>query len=217
VAPLLRTEVSQTLGQAIQMQVGSPSISSRRVRRSARSCSRSGASPVAVWAGRVVWWCDEAQFRIKGETVVIRSADTAVLGRRLMRAVLVCLVAIGLLAVPSRSSAASAVARANSLLARMTLGEELSLVGSGVTGVPRLGIPPLLFSDGPNGVGEGARNVTSFPNAVNIGASFDPALARRYGQALGAETAASGKDLSAAPTINIVRSPLWGRAAETFG
>ena len=148
---------------------------------------------------------------------MIGSAGTAVLGRRLVRAALACLVAISFLGVPSRSYAASAVGRANSLLARMTLGEELSLVGSDVTGVPRLGIPPLVFSDGPNGVGEGAKNVTSFPNAVDIGASFAPALARRYGQALGAETAASGRDLSAAPTINIVRSPLWGRAAETFG
>ncbi len=127
------------------------------------------------------------------------------------------IVATAALAAPLRASAATPEQRADSLLARMTLGEELSLVGSGVTGVPRLGVPPLVFTDGPNGVGEGAKQVTSFPNAVNIGASFDPALARRYGQALGAETAASGKDLIGAPTINIVRSPLWGRAAETFG
>ena len=146
-----------------------------------------------------------------------RSSHTVIPRRRLMWAALAGLIAISFLAAPSRSRAATPVQRADSLLARMTLGEELSLVGSGVTGVPRLGIPPLVFTDGPNGVGEGAKNVTSFPNAVNIGASFDPALARRYGQALGAETAASGKDLNGAPTINIVRSPLWGRAAETFG
>lgn len=131
--------------------------------------------------------------------------------------VLGLIVASAALAAPLRAYAATPDQRVDLLLARMTLGEELSLVGSGVAGIPRLGVPPLVFTDGPNGVGEGAQHVTSFPDAVNIGASFDPALARRYGQALGAETAASGKDLIGAPTINIIRSPRWGRAAETFG
>jgi beta-glucosidase len=134
---------------------------------------------------------------------------------------LVAIVAlVGIIAVLTAAasvSAATPAQRADALLARMTLSQEISLVGSGVDGVPSLGIPPLLFTDGPNGVGEGAKHVTSFPNAVNIGASFDPRLARLYGQALGAEVAGSGKDLIGAPTINIVRSPLWGRAAETFG
>lgn len=118
---------------------------------------------------------------------------------------------------PPPAHAATPAERADALIARMTLDEELSLVGSGAQGVPRLGIPPLRFTDGPNGVGEGAKNVTAFPTAVSIGASFDPSLAGRYGEALGAEAAGSGKNLIGAPTINIVRSPLWGRAAETFG
>ena len=127
----------------------------------------------------------------------------------------------GIIAGPDRPgplSAATPAQRAAALLARMTLGEEVSLVGSGVNGVPRLGIPPLIFTDGPNGVGEGAKNVTSFPNAVNIGASFDPDSGaplrrRRWAPRL----PAAGRTLIGAPTINIVRSPLWGRAAETFG
>jgi beta-glucosidase-like glycosyl hydrolase len=61
----------------------------------------------------------------------------------------------------------------------MTLQEELSLLGSGTEGVPRLGVPPLKFTDRPNGVAEGAKGVMSFPTALNIGASFDPDLARR--------------------------------------
>ncbi len=121
------------------------------------------------------------------------------------------------LIAPASAVAATPAERASALVAQMTLPEELSLVGSGVDGVPRLGVPPLLFTDGPNGVGEDAKDVTSFPNAVNIGASFDPGLARRYGEALGAEAAASGRNLIGAPTINIVRTPLWGRAAETLG
>ncbi|HEY2636053.1 MAG TPA: glycoside hydrolase family 3 N-terminal domain-containing protein, partial [Solirubrobacteraceae bacterium] len=75
----------------------------------------------------------------------------------------------------------------------------------------------LVFIDGPNGVGEGTKGVTAFPNAVSIAASWDPKLARRYGVALGNEAAGTGHSLIGAPTINIVRTPLWGRAAETLG
>ena len=118
---------------------------------------------------------------------------------------------------PAAGAAPSPAARADAVLARMTLEEKLALMGSGAAGVPRLGIPPLRFVDGPNGIGEGSLGVTAFPNAENIGASWDPALAYRYGVALGAEAAGKGDTLLAAPTINIVRSPLWGREPETFG
>src|SRR5215217_1462783 len=106
--------------------------------------------------------------------------------------------------------------RADALVAQMTADEKLDLVGSGQQGIPRLGIPPISFIDGPNGVGEGSEGVTAFPNAVNIGASWDPELAFRYGAALGGEARAKGHTLIAAPTLNIVRTPLWGRAAETY-
>ena len=84
------------------------------------------------------------------------------------RAVAVALVAIGTVATafsPASSAAAAALAvsppassnaateRADVLLSQMTLSEELSLVGGGTVGIPRLGIPPLAFTDGPNGVG----------------------------------------------------------------
>jgi beta-glucosidase len=101
--------------------------------------------------------------------------------------------------------------------AAMTTAEKLSLVAGGAAGVPRLGIPPLRGIDGPNGIGEGNRFVTAFPDAETLAASFDPSLARTYGRALGAEAAAKGFDWLFAPTINIVRTPLWGREAETLG
>lgn len=118
---------------------------------------------------------------------------------------------------PAAVAASSSGARANAVLARMTLEEKLELMGSGAAGVPRLCIPPLRFVDGPNGIGEGSPGVTAFPNAENVGASWDPSLAYRYGVALGGEAAGKGDALLAAPTINIVRSPLWGREPETFG
>lgn len=103
---------------------------------------------------------------------------------------------------PVALGAQSASQRADALLARITPSEKLSLVGSGRAGVPRLGIPSLSFVDGPNGIGEGSPRVTSFPNAVSIGASWDPVLAARYGAALGAEAAGKGDAMLAAPTIN---------------
>ena len=102
-------------------------------------------------------------------------------------------------------------ARAHALRLELTPDEKLALVASGKAGIPRLGVPPLAFIDGPNGVGHANTHVTAFPNAVNVAAAWDRRLARRYGEALGAETTGKGHTLLAAPTINIVRTPKWGR------
>ena len=107
--------------------------------------------------------------------------------------------------------------RADALVAQMTTDEKLDLVASGTNGVPRLGIPPLAYRDGPNGVGEGEQGVTALPNAVTLGAAWDPKLAHRYGVALGEEVRAKGFTGLLGPTIEPLRNPLWGRAAETYG
>ncbi len=136
--------------------------------------------------------------------------------RRISRRIVLA-TTLGLLLVPGAARAADAPAqRADALLARMTLDEKLDLVCCGKP-TTRLGIPSIAFTDGPNGLGAGQRGVTSFPNAVNIGASWDRSLARRYGEALGGEARGKAHTLIAAPTINIVRTPQWGRAPETFG
>jgi beta-glucosidase len=89
-----------------------------------------------------------------------------------------------------------------------------------VPGVPRLGIPPLVITNGPAGVGPGDDPVqqpaTALPATISLAASFDPALARQYGQLIGNETADLGASLLEGPDVNIVRVPQAGRTFESF-
>jgi len=82
---------------------------------------------------------------------------------------------------------------------------------------PRLGIPAIKLEDGPAGVGDYMPGVTAFPAPVAAAATWDSALMRRYGAAIGAEELGKGVDVTLAPTVNIVRVPQWGRAFESLG
>ena len=82
-------------------------------------------------------------------------------------------------------------------------------------GNPRLEVPPFRMVDGPRGVRAG--NATAFPVAASRGASWNPELERRVGEAIGAETRGKGGNVILAPTINVLRHPRWGRAQETYG
>jgi hypothetical protein len=73
--------------------------------------------------------------------------------------------------------------RASLVLEAMTTAEKLELVANGGGGDPRLGIPPIRFIDGPNGVGEGSTHVTAFPDAQTLAAAWDRRLAQAYGRA----------------------------------
>jgi beta-glucosidase len=82
-------------------------------------------------------------------------------------------------------------------------------------GIERLGIAPLYFTDGPRGVARG--HSTCFPCSMARGASFDPGLEQRIGEAMGIEARAQGCNLSGAVCMNLLRHPAWGRAQETYG
>lgn len=81
-------------------------------------------------------------------------------------------------------------------------------------GVPRLGISPIAFTDGPRGVVMG--NSTCFPVAMARGASFDRQLERRVGEVIGKEARAKSANFFAGVCINLLRHPAWGRAQETY-
>ncbi|MGH9080049.1 MAG: beta-glucosidase family protein [Acidimicrobiales bacterium] len=124
---------------------------------------------------------------------------------------------------------AQAERQAESLVKRMTLGEEVQLmtgVGSftppaGTVGsteaIPSLGIPRLNQQDGPGGVGDAVSGVTQLPAPEELAATFDPKAAACYGQVIGAEARRKGINLVYGPTVNIVRAPQWGRAFESLG
>jgi len=84
-------------------------------------------------------------------------------------------------------------------------------------GVPRLCIPTLTLVDGPSGVSANATGVTQFPSELAVAASFNPATARQVGYAMGQEALSKGYDVLQAPDLNLIRSPLDGRAFETYG
>lgn len=91
--------------------------------------------------------------------------------------------------------------------------------------VERLGIPAMMVSDGPHGLrtqkpGSDSPNdsieAVCYPAGCAAAASFDPALTRRLGAALGREARASGVGVVLGPAINIKRSPLCGRNFEYY-
>ena len=81
--------------------------------------------------------------------------------------------------------------------------------------VERLGVPGIEFADGPRGavIADG----TAFPVSMARGATFDPSLEERVGDAIGLELRASGATFTGAVCLNLLRHPAWGRAQETYG
>jgi beta-glucosidase len=79
----------------------------------------------------------------------------------------------------------------------------------------RLGIRGIQFTDGPRGVVIG--QTTTFPVSMARGATWDVALERRIGEAVGLEARAVGANLFGGVCINLLRHPAWGRAQETYG
>jgi beta-glucosidase len=97
---------------------------------------------------------------------------------------------------------------------------EMNATGYNRTPIPmgrveRLGIPGLLFSDGPRGVVMG--HSTAFPVSMARGATWDRGLEERVGAAIGLEGRAQGANFFGGVCINLPRHPAWGRVQETYG
>ncbi len=79
----------------------------------------------------------------------------------------------------------------------------------------RLGIPILFHEESLHGFM--APEATSFPQAIAMAGTFDPALVERVSSIIGREVRAHGTTLTLSPVVDIARDPRWGRIEETFG
>src|SRR5580658_6396623 len=126
---------------------------------------------------------------------------------------------------PWVGSTAPVAQRVQQVLNTIDQSEEASLLsGDGtssyigqVNAIPDLCVPAINMEDGPSGVGDGNGGVTAFPDGENAAATWDPTLIQQEGEAMGAEFAGKGADVSLGPTTNLVRDPRWGRTYETYG
>ncbi|WP_207492481.1 glycoside hydrolase family 3 C-terminal domain-containing protein [Aridibaculum aurantiacum] len=120
-------------------------------------------------------------------------------------------------------------ARIDALIKKMTLQEKVNMIHSSSSftsgGVPRLGIPEMVTSDGPHGVrpehgrdweldNNSLDSGTYLPVGVCLAATWNPRLGYEYGKVLGSEANYRGKDVILGPGINIIRTPLNGRNFE---
>jgi beta-glucosidase len=87
-----------------------------------------------------------------------------------------------------------------------------------VPGLERLGVPALLMSDASLGVtNQGYREgdtATALPAGLALGATFNPALARRSGALVGREARSRGFNVMLAGGVNLARDPRNGRNFE---
>ena len=124
-------------------------------------------------------------------------------------------------------------ARVEDLLSRLTLEEKISLLHAdskfSTAPIPRLGIPRRWLSDGPHGVREevgphtwksaGRTDdfATYMPALSALACTWNLDLACAYGEVLGQECRARGKDILLGPIADIARTPLCGRIYEYLG
>lgn len=89
--------------------------------------------------------------------------------------------------------------------------------------IERVGLPSVTVTDGPAGArgpftpGLGQQVATlCIPCGSALGATFDIELVEALGRAVGHQTRSKGARVLLAPTVNLHRSPLYGRAFECY-
>ena len=123
--------------------------------------------------------------------------------------------------------------RIDDALNRMTLDEKIAVIHAqskfSSPGVKRLGFPDLWTDDGPHGVrpdvlwdeweqaGQTNDSCVAFPALTCLAATWNPEMARLYGECLGEEALYRNKSVMLGPGVNIYRTPLGGRNFEYLG
>ncbi len=151
--------------------------------------------------------------------------------QRIVIAVLLAALNVAWTTVAAQSAvpAVTGDARIDKLLSQMTLEEKMALIRGAsedaatnqgqagyLTGVPRLGIPPIRMSDGPPGV------LARLPSQAEIAtmglaATFSVKDAEENGMVIGREARSLGIDVVLEPFINMDRDITFERAYNTYG
>ncbi len=79
----------------------------------------------------------------------------------------------------------------------------------------RLGIPLLMHDEALHGYV--SAEATSFPQAIALASTWDPALAERVFAVAAREMRLRGTTVALAPVVDVARDPRWGRIEETYG
>ena len=120
--------------------------------------------------------------------------------------------------------------RAAELVSKMTLEEKASQLRYDAPAIPRLDVPTYnWWNEALHGVAR-AGVATSFPQAIGMGATFDPELLKEVADVIAEEGRAKYNTYAAhndrdiykgltfwSPNVNIFRDPRWGRGHETYG
>lgn len=120
--------------------------------------------------------------------------------------------------------------KARDLVKRMTLKQKMSQLIFNAPAIGSLGIPAYnWWNEALHGVAR-AGTATVFPQAIALGASFNPELVERVAQVISTEARAKYNEAKKhrdydiykgltfwSPNVNIFRDPRWGRGQETYG
>jgi len=110
--------------------------------------------------------------------------------------------------------------RIDAMLAKLTLEQKIDLLGGEdsmfVKAMPQIGLVRLKMSDGPMGVRTWG-TTSGYAAGIGLAASWDPALAKRVGAAIGQDARARGVNFLLGPGVNIYRAPMNGRNFEYYG
>jgi len=79
----------------------------------------------------------------------------------------------------------------------------------------RLGIPVFFHEECLHG--HAARDATSFPQPIGLGATFDPDLVEQLFTMTAYEARVRGTHQALTPVVDVARDPRWGRVEETYG
>ncbi|MGI6264403.1 MAG: glycoside hydrolase family 3 C-terminal domain-containing protein [Acutalibacteraceae bacterium] len=133
-------------------------------------------------------------------------------------------------AFPFRDESLPLEKRVEDLIGRLTVEEKVFQLTHDAASIPRLGIRSYVYwNEALHGVAR-AGVATVFPQAIGMGATFDPAFLREVADVISTEGRAKYNEFQRqgdcgiykgltywSPNVNIFRDPRWGRGHETYG